>query len=126
MSQQFGLDYIGGEEKSPVHLLLFQENVKVWIIKIGFNQSFVCWVIICFFFPGKVLSETAQFRLLPLAELQLSGEKSCIFFRQDSWKVYRGVQWTVQSQWCGGDMLAGVVVVGVGGPESGDWWLLLH
>ena len=35
------LDWIMSVEKSSVHLLLFQENVKVWIIQIGFNQSFV-------------------------------------------------------------------------------------
>ena len=58
VSQQFGLD-IGGEEKSPVHLLLFQENVKVWIIKIGFNQSFVLGNNLHFFqgkFSAKQLS----------------------------------------------------------------------
>ena len=39
-------------------------------------------------------------------------------------EVYRGVQYSVG----GGDMLEVEVevVVGVGGLESGDWWLLLH
>ena len=36
--------------------------------------------------------------------------------------LYRGVQYSVG----GGDMLEVEVVVGVGGLESGDWWLLLH
>ena len=75
------LDWIMPAEKSSVLLLLFQENVKVWIIQIGFNQSFVFGNNLHFFFRGKVLSGTAQFRLLPLAKLQLSGEKFLYIFQ---------------------------------------------
>ena len=39
--------------------------------------------------------------------------------------MYREVYCTAVE--CGGDMVVEVeVVVGVGGLESGDWWLLLH
>ena len=42
----------------------------------------LCLVIIYIvFLLGKVLSETAQFRLLPLAKLQLSGEKFLYIFQ---------------------------------------------
>ena len=41
----------------------------------------LCLVIIYIFFLGKVLSGTAQFRLLPLAKLQLSGEKFLYIFQ---------------------------------------------
>ena len=33
------MDYFSGD--SPANLLKFSANVKVWIIKIGFNQSLV-------------------------------------------------------------------------------------
>ena len=90
-----------------------------------------CLVIIYIFFqPGKVLSETAQFRLLPLAKLQLSGEKFWYIFQTRFMgegvcnKVYRGVQYSgVEVTWW---RVEEVVVTGVGGLESGDWWLLLH
>ena len=94
-------------EKSSVNLLLFQENVKVWIIKIGFNQSFVLGNNL-HFFPGKVLSETAQFRLLLLSllgELQLSVKKILYIFQTRFMEgVWSGVQYSrvEEPTWPGG------------------------